>query len=73
MIIYFWPLGHFRIEGKKLDPFLVTKNIKNQNYQNMFLIFFNEKNSEGFSCFLTYKNDFEGQNCAMFELQFEND
>ena len=35
---YFLPFGHFRIEGQKFGPFLVTKYIKNQSYQNMLLI-----------------------------------
>ena len=33
-----WPFGRFIIEGQKLNPFLVTKYIKNQSYQNMLLI-----------------------------------
>ena len=36
----FWPFRHFIIEGKKLAPFLVTRYIKNQIYQNMLLIKF---------------------------------
>ena len=46
----FWPFRRFIIECQKLGPFLVTKYIKNQSYQNMILIkelsyfvFFNEK------------------------------
>ena len=31
------------------------------------------KKAEGFGRFLTYKNDFESQNCAAFDLQFKND
>ena len=37
-IEYFWPFHCFRIEGQKFGPFLVTKYIKNQSYQNMLLI-----------------------------------
>ena len=50
-MIFFWPFRRFRIEGQKFGPFLVTKYIRNQSYQNMviikvgllFFIFFNEK------------------------------
>ena len=38
-----------------------------------FFIFFNEKNSEKFRQFLTEKNDFKCENCAVFDLQFQND
>ena len=58
---YFWPFGHFRIEGQKLGPFLVIKYIKNQSYQNMSIIKVGllylyssmKKKSEGFCQFLT--------------------
>ena len=33
-----WPLCRFRIEDKKLGPFLTKKYIKNQSYQNMSMI-----------------------------------
>jgi hypothetical protein len=31
---------------------------------------FSMKKQVGFGQFLTLKNDFEGQNCAVFDLQF---
>ena len=37
-IKYIWPSGRFRIEGQRLDLFLVTKYIKNQSYPNMSIV-----------------------------------
>ena len=43
--------------------------VNNKSWSH-FLTFFNEKKSEKFRQFLTEKNDFESQNCAVFHLQF---
>ena len=48
---------------------LPLTTVLNKSWSPLF-IFFNEKKSEEFGQFLTQKNDFEGQNCAVFDLEF---
>jgi hypothetical protein len=70
-----------RLEGQNLSPFLVIKYIKNYSYQNMsiikvvllFLYFSMKKRIRKIRLLFDIDNDFENQNCAIFDLLFPID
>ena len=58
------------LEKKVISKLMLSKNVNNKKCAPK-LIFFNEKkNWEWFGRFLTYKNDFESQNFAVYDLRF---